>query len=356
MLLDGMHVPLTTPFYPDGRVYFRKLEHNADRYARTPAAGLMVAGAMGEPLSLSDEETAEVLAVAAAAAAPEKVLIAGVARESVREAVRMAERAAEAGYDAILLRTPGSFPGRMVRGGEASPELLGFYRGAADGSPLPVILDNAPAHTRFDLPVNAIAALAQHENILGLYEANEEPGRVAAVLAATASVKRTVTVTPVFAAVTGRMLRESAEPKAAGANFVTAESLGGGAALAVAPTPTLRTRTKTVGFQVIAGGSGDYFRALQEGATGVAPEFAACAPQASHEVLAAWKDGNVALAAEKFARIEAAAAEMGRRGVGAVKFGCDLNGYFGGRPRLPQLAPPGTEQAEIAALLQNIRN
>ncbi len=107
-----MHIPLTTPFYPDGRVYLRKMEHNVDRASRTPAAGLVVLGTVGEPAALSDEETREVLAVAAGAAAREKVLIAGIAREGVREAVRLAEHAASCGYDAVLLRTPSAWPAR----------------------------------------------------------------------------------------------------------------------------------------------------------------------------------------------------------------------------------------------------
>ena len=28
MLLHGIFPPITTPFYPDGKVYFKKLEHN----------------------------------------------------------------------------------------------------------------------------------------------------------------------------------------------------------------------------------------------------------------------------------------------------------------------------------------
>src|SRR5438105_4201304 len=43
MLLHGIIAPITTPFYPDGRVYFRKLEHNVDRYSRGPLAGIAVA-------------------------------------------------------------------------------------------------------------------------------------------------------------------------------------------------------------------------------------------------------------------------------------------------------------------------
>ena len=44
MLLEGMFIPVTTPFYADGACYWRKLEHNVDRYSRTPAAGMVVLG------------------------------------------------------------------------------------------------------------------------------------------------------------------------------------------------------------------------------------------------------------------------------------------------------------------------
>ena len=43
-------------------------------------------------------------------------------------------------------------------------------------------------------------------------------------------------------------------------------------------------------------------------------------------------------------------------GVAGIKYGCDLNGYFGGRPRLPLLPMTGEERAEIEALMQGLRN
>jgi len=59
MLIDGIHIPLTVPFYRDGNSYLRKLEHNAGRYSLTPAAGLVVLGPGSEASALSDEETNE---------------------------------------------------------------------------------------------------------------------------------------------------------------------------------------------------------------------------------------------------------------------------------------------------------
>ena len=69
--------------------------HNVERYSRTPCAGLVVLGSTGEAVMLSDDESRDVLRHAANAAAPEKVLLAGVARESLSETLRLAEYAAE---------------------------------------------------------------------------------------------------------------------------------------------------------------------------------------------------------------------------------------------------------------------
>jgi len=68
MLLHGILPPITTPFYPDGNVYYKKLEANVERYSRTPASGIVVLGSTGEALMLSDQEKRDVLKVAREAA------------------------------------------------------------------------------------------------------------------------------------------------------------------------------------------------------------------------------------------------------------------------------------------------
>src|SRR6185437_16865104 len=81
MLLEGIFAAVTTPFYPDERVYYRKLEANMERYSRSLLAGMVVLGSTGESVALDDVESRDVLRTAAEATAPEKVLIAGVGRE-----------------------------------------------------------------------------------------------------------------------------------------------------------------------------------------------------------------------------------------------------------------------------------
>ena len=106
MLLHGIFPPITTPFYPDGRVYLKKLQHNVERYSKTPVAGLVVLGSTGEAIALSDEERREVLKTSRDACAPHKVLIAGTGAESALESLRLTEYAANLGFDAALVRTP----------------------------------------------------------------------------------------------------------------------------------------------------------------------------------------------------------------------------------------------------------
>ena len=87
MLLEGIFAAVPTPFYPDERVYYRKLEANIAHYSRTLLSGVLLLGTTGEAVMLDDAESREVLRVAAGVASPEKVLIAGVARESVKATV-----------------------------------------------------------------------------------------------------------------------------------------------------------------------------------------------------------------------------------------------------------------------------
>ena len=341
MLLEGLFVPLTTPFYPDGRLYLRKLEHNVGRYSKTPAAGLVVLGEAGEAALLSEDEARQVLQVAIEAAADEKVMVAGVSRESVAGTLELARFAAELGYDAVLVEVPWTLGAEQVR------ERQTYFAAVADGCELPVVVGSG-------LQVEEIRILSRHGRVIGVLEGDEK--RIGAIRASTAEVKREVVVTPVFAAVTDRMLARRG-PVEGAARLVSLEALSGGsAAVAVAPErPAIKTRTKVVGFQVLGRGSSGMLEALEAGASGVVPVFAACAPQACYEVVAAWKDADAGLAREKQERV--AAAVRGVEGsAGGLKYACDLNGYFGGRPRLPLLGSTGAERGRIDAVMRGIRN
>jgi len=350
MLLQGIFPAITTPFYPDGKLYLKKLEHNVDRYSRTPVSGMVVLGSTGETVMLSDDEQREVLRVAREVAADEKVLVAGVGQESAHNTLVLIELVARLGYDVALVRTPSYYRPQM----KAKPEsLLAHYRFVADRSPLPVLLYSVPPFTAYDLPTEMVAELSGHPNIIGIKESSGSVEKIAAMKQACekVAVRRDVAVTNTFEAVTRRM----ANPATANnGSFVSAEALGG-TAVAAAP-PKMKTRTKNVGFQIAAGAAQALLPSLKAGAGAAVLAFAAPAPTACFEVYAAWKDGNDKLAEEKQQRITAAAQRLAAFGVPGVKYALDLNGYYGGNARLPLLPLTQAEKDEIAALMRDLRN
>jgi 4-hydroxy-2-oxoglutarate aldolase len=350
MLLEGLQLPLTTPFYPDGRLNLPKLEHNTARYSKTPVAGLVALSDFGEATMLSDEETRQALRSVADATAAEKVLMAGVSRDSVAGTLELAESAAKLGYDAVLVKRPSLF--RSGGDGEHAKESLTYFQAVADRSALPVVLYSQASGQGGLLPTELVIGLAGHPRIIGLVDGVGGRERFEALRDGTAGVKREVLVTGGFAAVTGRM-------QARNEGLISTNTLtSGGAALAVAPAKVgAKTRTKVVGFQMLAGSTAGMLEGLRAGVVGAMPGFAASAPQACYEVLAAWKDGDQGLAEEKQVRLEGVAERVEEAlGVAGVKFGCDLNGYFGGRPRLPLLPLTGEQRTEIESLMRGLRN
>ena len=346
MLIEGVFAATTTPLYPDERVYYRKLEANMARYSRSLLAGMVVLGSTGEAPMLDDSETLDVLRIAAKATAPEKVLIAGIGRESVKGTVDLSEAAARFNYDAVLVRTSSYYAGQM-----SPAAVLHYFRSVADRSPLPVLLYNIPKCVPYQIPIELIAELADHPNIIGIKDSSGSIERIRDTVAATKFARRrNVTVTPIFEAVTGRMLAPVTE---GAGTFIPTGSLSEGSAIATPPPiAPPKTRTKEIGFQVLCGSASALLNSLKEGASGGILALAACTPQACQEVYLSWKDHDLKLAEEKQKLIEPVNKRIvGDLGISGVKYACDFNGYYGGRARSPLLGLTSDQKAEVERLL-----
>ena len=353
MLLHGILPPISTPFYPDGNVHFKKLEHNVERYSRTPVAGLVVQGSTGEAILLSDQERRDVLKVAREAAAPNKVLVAGTGIESAVETLRLTEYAADLGYDVAMVRTPHYYKKQMH-----PANMLAFYRTVADQSPLPVIIYNFPQATGYDIPAEIVIELAEHPNLIGIKESSGDVEKVRKMVEGTRHIKRSATVNETFEAVTPRMIKVA---NSEGGELVPVGALSGESpkpsSSAVNVIGKLKTRQKEVGFQVLVGAAHKLHASLDAGAVGAILAFADPAPTACYEIYAAWKEGDAELAKLKQDRIaEASQRVVGELGIPGVKYAMDLNGYFGGMPRLPLLPLTADRKQEIERLMADIRN
>jgi dihydrodipicolinate synthase/N-acetylneuraminate lyase len=386
MLLKGILPPITTPFYPDGQVYYKKLEHNVERFSRTPVSGIVVLGSTGEALMLSDQERRDVLKVARQAAASNKVLIAGTGIESAVETLRLTEYAAELGYDVAMVRTPHYYKKQM-----APANLLAFYRTVADRSPLPVIIYNFPQATGYDIPAEVVIELAEHPNLIGIKESSGDVEKVRKMVEGTRHIRRSATVTETFDAVTPRMLVGATAASQSAGELIPVGALSGGtssegldsdfskqrrdsghpsskmgnpnldegrpSSSAVTVVGNMKTRQKEVGFQVLVGAAHKLHVSLDAGAVGAILAFACPAPTACYEIYAGWKEGDAELAALKQERISKAAQRVGSElGIPGLKYAMDFNGYYGGPARLPFLPLTAALKQEVEQLMADIRN
>ena len=255
--------------------------------------------------------------------------------------------------------------------------------------------------TGYDMPPEVVIELAGHPNIVGIKESGGDAAKIRQIVEGTRHIKRSATVTEIFAAVTPRMLKspqantssKDAELVTIGAPSGAMKGKAGTGAVTDVGTGTitdhvgmgaparpaaqvyraaeskhlssssiqmvgnLKTRQKEVGFQVLAGAAQRLLPSLEAGAVGAVLAFASPAPTACYEIFAAWKEGDRELAGIKQERIARASTRVGAElGVPALKYAADLNGYYGGPPRLPFLPLTAELKTEVEQLMSDIRN
>lgn len=293
MKLQGIFPPITTPFDHAGNIYAAKLQHNIEKWNRTTLAGYVVTGSTGESVLLTVEEKIELWEMVARHAAPEKLLIAGTGVESVRETVCLTNRAAELGYKAALVKTPHYYKNLLNR---ADAQTL-YYRAVADQARIPVIVYNFPQATSLDIPAAAVVELSHHPNIIGIKESS---GNMEKVM---------------------QMMRESRP-----------------------------------GFQVTVGSAPTLWPSLLMGATGAILAFANAAPYATIAIWEAYRTREEEAGRDWQNRIARAAALVTTKyGIPGLKHAMDLNGYYGGPPRLPLSVPTPEAKREIEIAFQDLK-
>jgi 4-hydroxy-2-oxoglutarate aldolase len=166
--LRGVYAPVVTPFHGDA-LDLAGLTSNLARYAHSGLAGVVVLGSNSEAPLLDDIESDRVIEAARLAVPPAHLLIAGTGRESTSGTIAASRRAADAGVDAVLVRTPSFFRAQMT-----SEHFVRHYEAVADASPVPVLLYNVTVFTGVTLPLDAFARLAMHPNIIGMKESGPD--------------------------------------------------------------------------------------------------------------------------------------------------------------------------------------
>lgn len=164
--LRGVHVPLVTPFGPDGRVAVDALERLADDALTAGAAGLVTLATTGEPTSLDERERSAVVAACARVCADRgAALLVGAGTNDTRTTIERHEALADVpGVTAALTVVP-----YYVRPTEAA--VVAHLELVAARSPVPLVVYNVPYRTGRGLGADALLQLAGTDNVAGLKQA-----------------------------------------------------------------------------------------------------------------------------------------------------------------------------------------
>lgn len=160
-MLNGIHVPLVTPFDPAGEVALDAVEKLAGHLLDQGAAGLVALGTTGEVAALSPAERAGVVKVCARVCrerdAPLTVGVTGNEPRSVLEALR----GLPDGIAAALVTVP-----YFLRPGERG--VVAYFEALAAETPVPLVIYHIPYRTGQQVSAGTLRHLGRHPRIAGV--------------------------------------------------------------------------------------------------------------------------------------------------------------------------------------------
>jgi 4-hydroxy-2-oxoglutarate aldolase len=164
---------LVTPFTQRGAVDVKAFQRNVRFLVDTGMTGFVIAGSNGEGPYLEPGERATLVKALRRRKAH---LMVGISAESTRMALAQVEESIEAGANSVLVMTPTT----AARGRSEAMET--HYRAIADRAKAPVYLYSVPSVTSYNLPIDVIARLARHANIVGMKDSSGDVVRLQSIV------------------------------------------------------------------------------------------------------------------------------------------------------------------------------
>ncbi len=287
--LEGVFVPIVTPYKRRGDIDEAGFQYNVRRYIRKGVNGVLVAGSTGEGPYLSDDERLRLVELARPIISPPQLLLVGTGVETTRQTIRLSREAVARGADAVLVLTPSYFKNRMN-----AAALTTHFSTIADALRRPLLIYSIPQFTGIHMEAAAIGRLSRHGNIAGLKESS---GNVDFLRDVVRKVDR--------------------------------------------------------GFRILAGSALIMIEALQTGAAGVILGPANYIPDICIDLYRLFCKGEVEKALEIEHRLAPLVQEVNVRcGIPGIKYALDLCGYKGGKPRGPLLPLSPSEERKVATALR----
>jgi 4-hydroxy-tetrahydrodipicolinate synthase len=175
MNLDGVLVPIVTPFDRAGELNLEALDRIVDLQVEAAVKGIIACGTTGEYYTLTPEERETLMRRVAGRVGDRALRIAGINDLNTAACVRHAEQARGMGYQALMMSPPAySLPEQH--------ELVAHFRAVAQATELPLIMYNFPARAGVEIGLDAVIELSREPNIIGIKESSGDFSRALALL------------------------------------------------------------------------------------------------------------------------------------------------------------------------------
>jgi 4-hydroxy-tetrahydrodipicolinate synthase len=174
-MFAGAFTAIVTPFNRDGSVDYARFRELIEFQIAGGLDGLVPVGTTGESPTVDFDEHKKIIEVCIETVKRRVKVIAGTGGNSTSEAIELTRHARDAGADASLQVTPYY----------NKPNNTGLYRhfSAVADLGLPVVLYNVPGRSGREIPVEVVAELARHPQVVSIKEAGGSVDRVSQILA-----------------------------------------------------------------------------------------------------------------------------------------------------------------------------
>lgn len=171
MKLKGVYIVMATPFKADESVDFDAVKHNIEKYIAAGVHGVMVAGALGEYLTMTFAERKELVEFAAKVINGRIPFIVGTTAHRTQDVIDLTNHAGENKAAGVMILPP---PGT----GLMSEEIYSFFKTVCENVSTPIMLYNNPGSSGLDMDTDFIESLAKLPNLAAVKESSGDIKRI----------------------------------------------------------------------------------------------------------------------------------------------------------------------------------
>lgn len=165
--LEGVMVPLITPFHEDESIDFEGLKKMIDYVIEGGMHGILIGGSTGEYHMMTADERRELIKAGCEYVNGRVPVMAGTGESTAKRTIELTNFAADCGASTALVLPP-YYQQTSEEG------IVEFFQEVAEGSRIGIVIYHNPGATNVELSPQLIRRLAQIDNIIGVKDTTDE--------------------------------------------------------------------------------------------------------------------------------------------------------------------------------------